>query len=61
MIEAFLETVTETLARDDNVQIVGFGSFKTSERKARSGVIPVPVEQYQSRQKEFLPLLPVTH
>lgn len=37
---AFLETVTETLARGDNVQLVGFGSFKTSERKARSGRNP---------------------
>ena len=40
MLEAFIETVTETLARGDSVQLVGFGSFKTSERKARSGRNP---------------------
>ena len=40
MLEAFIETVTETLARGDSVQLVGFGSFKTNERKARSGRNP---------------------
>ena len=40
MLEAFIETVTETLARGDRVQLVGFGSFKTNERKARSGRNP---------------------
>ena len=40
MLDAFLETVTETLAQGDSVQLVGFGSFKTSERKARSGRNP---------------------
>ena len=40
MLDAFLETVTETLARGDSVQLVGFGSFKTNERKARSGRNP---------------------
>ena len=40
MLEAFIENVTETLARGDSVQLVGFGSFKTSERKARSGRNP---------------------
>lgn len=37
MLDAFLETVTETLVQGDSVQFVGFGTFKTSERKARSG------------------------
>ena len=40
MLDAFLETVTETLAQGDSVQLVGFGTFKTSERKARSGRNP---------------------
>lgn len=40
MLEAFIETVTETLAKGESVQLVGFGSFKTSERKARSGRNP---------------------
>ena len=40
MLDALLETVTETLAQGDSVQLVGFGTFKTSERKARSGRNP---------------------
>ena len=40
MLDAFLETVTETLAQGDSVQLVGFGTFKTSERNARSGRNP---------------------
>ena len=40
MLEAFIETVTETLAKGESVQLVGFGTFKTSERNARSGRNP---------------------
>ena len=39
-LAAFIETVSETLAKKDKVQLVGFGTFKTSERKARSGRNP---------------------
>ena len=49
MLEAFIETVTETLARGDSVQLVGFGSFKTSERKARSGRNPRTGEAVEKR------------
>ena len=40
MLDAFLETVTETLAHGDSVQLIGFGTFKSTERKARSGRNP---------------------
>ena len=40
MLDALLETVTETLAQGDNVQLIGFGTFKSTERKARSGRNP---------------------
>ena len=40
MLDVFIETVSETLAQGDSVQLIGFGSFKTSERKARSGRNP---------------------
>ena len=46
MLDAFLETVTETLAQGDSVQLVGFGTFKTS-----------PVRLLKSRQREYLHLL----
>ncbi len=39
-LEAFLEAVTGELAKGGNVTITGFGTFKVSERKARTGVNP---------------------
>ncbi|MCK5111852.1 MAG: HU family DNA-binding protein [Arcobacteraceae bacterium] len=39
-LNAFTETVTETLAKKDNVALIGFGTFSTSARAARDGVNP---------------------
>ena len=39
-LNAFLETVTETLTEGDKVQLVGFGTFEVRERKAREGRNP---------------------
>ena len=37
---AFIETITETLKRDDKVQIIGFGTFEVKERAARKARNP---------------------
>jgi DNA-binding protein HU-beta len=39
-VEAFLETVTDTLKRGGEINFTGFGKFTTSERAARTGVNP---------------------
>lgn len=39
-VECVLDVITESLASKDTVQIAGFGSFKVSERKARTGRNP---------------------
>jgi len=39
-IEAFLETVTEGVKRDDKVAIAGFGTFKKKQRKPRRAINP---------------------
>lgn len=39
-VKCFTETVTETLAAGDSVALVGFGTFKAKERKARECVNP---------------------
>ena len=39
-VDAFLESVTETLKKRDSVTFTGFGKFTTSERAAREGVNP---------------------
>ncbi|MDD5626805.1 MAG: HU family DNA-binding protein [Patescibacteria group bacterium] len=40
MMEAFEEIVTKTLADGGEVTMTGFGTFKVSHRKARTGVNP---------------------
>lgn len=35
-----IETITEALAANDSVTLVGFGTFKTAERKERKGRNP---------------------
>ncbi len=39
-VNAFLDTVTETLQAGDSVTFTGFGKFATSHRKERQGVNP---------------------
>ena len=39
-LNAMIETITETLAKGEKVQLVGFGTFETRDRKAREGRNP---------------------
>jgi DNA-binding protein HU-beta len=39
-VDAFLETVTDTLKSGGDVSFTGFGKFSTSHRAARQGVNP---------------------
>jgi len=39
-LDAFTQTVTETLAKKDTVALIGFGTFSTSNRAAREGRNP---------------------
>lgn len=39
-IKALLDTVSETLAKGDQIALVGFGTFLVRERQARSGRNP---------------------
>lgn len=40
MLNAFVDTVTEQLAKGGKVQLIGFGTFEVRERKARTGTNP---------------------
>lgn len=40
VMDAFEEVVTQTLASGGEVTLTGFGAFKVSHRKARTGVNP---------------------
>ncbi len=40
-ITALIETITEALAKDDKVQLVGFGTFEVRARAERKGRNPL--------------------
>ena len=39
-VAAVIETVSETLAKGESIQLVGFGTFEVRERAARTGINP---------------------
>ncbi|MFO7753929.1 MAG: HU family DNA-binding protein [Desulfobacteraceae bacterium] len=39
-VDCVFGTITEALSKNDSVTLVGFGTFKTAERKARKGRNP---------------------
>lgn len=39
-LNAILGTITDTLAKGDSISLIGFGTFSTSKRAARSGINP---------------------
>ncbi|QES88704.1 HU family DNA-binding protein [Rhizosphaericola mali] len=40
VLDAFTQSVTETLAGGDSITLIGFGTFSVSERSARDGRNP---------------------
>ncbi|OTP68235.1 DNA-binding protein HU [Caballeronia sordidicola] len=46
-IDAFLGTVTDAVVKGDAVQLIGFGSFSTGARAARTGRNPQTGEALQ--------------
>ena len=46
-VNAFVGVVTEALTKGEKVQLVGFGTFETRERAARTGRNPRTKEEIQ--------------
>lgn len=46
-LAAFVDTVTETLAKGDSIQLVGFGTFEVRERAAREVINPRTKEKIE--------------
>ena len=44
-LNAFVEVITESLAKEEKVQLVGFGSFEVRKRAARKGRNPQTKEE----------------
>lgn len=47
VLNAFVETVQETIKADDKVQLIGFGTFECKARAAREGKNPQTGEKIQ--------------
>ena len=45
VVNAFFSTVQETLAKGENVQVIGFGTFEVRDRAARTGRNPQTGEE----------------
>ena len=39
-VNSFIEIITDSLVKDDKIQLVGFGTFSVKERAAREGRNP---------------------
>jgi len=52
-LNAFVDTVKETLAKDDSIQLIGFGTFSVSERSARTGRNPQTGKEIQIAAKKI--------
>ena len=50
-LDAFCESVTNTLKKGDKVTLVGFGTFSTSKRAARMGRNPQTGKEIQIKAK----------
>lgn len=54
LLEAFVEVVTEQLAKGEKVLISGFGTFELVDRAARKGIHPVTKQEIQIPAKKAL-------
>ncbi|WP_176585913.1 HU family DNA-binding protein [Priestia megaterium] len=44
-VEALFETISNTLAKEEKIQLIGFGTFEVRERAARTGRDPQTGEE----------------
>ena len=44
-VDALIETISETLAKEEKIQLIGFGTFEVRERSARKGRNPQTGEE----------------
>jgi len=46
-VDALQDVISEALVRGEKVALTGFGTFQTSDRKARTGINPATGEKIQ--------------
>ena len=50
-LASFIDAVTTTLKKKDKLTLIGFGTFSTSERKARLGINPKTKEKIKIKKR----------
>lgn len=53
-LEALIETITQAVSKGEKVSLLGFGSFKVVEKKARMGVNPTSHEKIEIPAKKVV-------
>ena len=46
-VDALIETISETLDKEEKIQLIGFGTFEVRERSARKGRNPQTGEEIE--------------
>lgn len=57
-LDACLESISQALANDDKVQLIGFGTFSVLEKDARVGINPRTKEQIQIPARKVVKFKP---
>lgn len=57
-LDAFIDTTSDALAKDDRVALVGFGSFSVSTRAARTGRNPQTGQELKIAAKKVVKFKP---
>lgn len=58
-LDAFVSTVSKTLAGGDKIVLIGFGTFSINEKGERTGINPLQNNKLLFRRKRLLNLKPV--
>ena len=51
-VDCVFSTITKALKKKDSVALIGFGTFKVAQRKARKGINPQTGEEIKIKAKK---------
>ena len=58
VLDSLLSNITQALKKGDKVTLTGFGTFKVSKRKARTGINPRTGEKIKIKAKKVAQFVP---
>jgi len=57
-VDCVFSTITKALKKKDTVTLIGFGTFKVAQRKARKGINPQTGEEIKIKAKKVPRFVP---